>query len=133
MCMIDGAETGDFETHSYPKARKPHRCGECGRTIDRGETYRRDFCTYEGSGAAYKTCRHCEVGQRWLELNCGGWLFGGVGEDVREHAAEYPSIAPGLLRVANGIRRGWKRADGHGLSPVPPLPHSIKSTMQESA
>jgi hypothetical protein len=133
MCRIDDCERSTVSTNAWVKARKPHACVECGRTIQPSETYRRDTNLYEGNWDTYKTCQHCVVGQRWLASNCGGWVFEVVGEELVEHAKEYPAIGFGLLRVGVGMRRCWKRFDGAGLMAVPAMPRSIRSTLREAA
>jgi len=131
--MIDGCDRADVSTRDDRKARKPHRCIECAREIAPGETYRQDKSLYEGTWDTYKTCSHCLVGQAWLADNCGGWVFGSVYEEMVEHSREYQQIGFGLLRVAVGMRRQWKRFDGAGLMKPQPMPRPIADTMQEAA
>jgi hypothetical protein len=133
MCMIDDAEPWDLSKSYQVKARKPHACVECGRAIAAGETYTLDKGLYEGYWDTNKTCAHCKVGQQWLASNCGGWMYECVREEMQEHAREYPAIAFGLLRVAVGIKRDWKRFDGAGLMAIPQIPRAIAETMKEVA
>lgn len=58
MCFYD-CESPSFYNESYPKARKQHRCCECGRAIAKGEKYRRVSGKWEGDLATYSTCRRC--------------------------------------------------------------------------
>lgn len=60
-----------------PRARRPHRCNDCGGTIEPGEHYTRIFTLHEGEPNAYKRCADCayliaEVGREWMS-ECGGW------------------------------------------------------------
>jgi hypothetical protein len=112
----------DFATHEDRKARKEHRCGECWRTIAKGETYRLHTSCYDHYVCTSKVCAHCQVACRWLSQNCGGWIFEAVREDIHEHVSEYPGLALPLLRLEVGMRRKWRRFDGAGLmrAPVPP-------------
>lgn len=41
------------------KARKPHRCCECGGVIESGETYQHFSGIWDGKAARYKTCPDC--------------------------------------------------------------------------
>ncbi len=41
------------------RARKPHRCCECRRTIDAGEVYLNSFGVWEGTPREYCTCAEC--------------------------------------------------------------------------
>lgn len=50
-----------FGDRSYPKARKAHKCSTCYRVIDKGETYSRQFCVFDGHAYAWKQCHHCEA------------------------------------------------------------------------
>lgn len=47
----------DFSTSKWVRARKPHRCEECARTINFGELYLYHFEVAEG---ANYTLRHCD-------------------------------------------------------------------------
>jgi uncharacterized protein with PIN domain len=41
------------------RARKPHRCSECGGEIPKGATYRYDSGVFEGAPYSYKRCLRC--------------------------------------------------------------------------
>jgi len=41
------------------KARKPHRCCECRREIERGEKYYYHHGVWNGKGASYHQCDQC--------------------------------------------------------------------------
>lgn len=118
MCRIDGAERMTLLQEATRTARKAHFCGECCRVIAAGERYNYQFGAYEGESEAHKTCPHCMVARDWLLVNCGGWIYEQVGEEIIEHAEEYPKLALPLLRLAVGMRRMWKGFHG-GLMPLP--------------
>lgn len=123
MCRIDCGEPNDVNLHEYRRARKKYNCGECGRSIAKGETYRLDKTLYDSSWSSWRTCSHCDAGREWLSRECGGWIFQEVREEIEEHALEYPIVAYSLLRFVVAARRQWKRFDDSGLMPVPaPLP-----------
>jgi hypothetical protein len=129
MCRISDCEQSTVSHTLRGKARKPHTCCECGRTIAVGETYARTESLYEGYWGTFKVCSHCEVAQALLSNNCGGWVFEQVKEEIEEHAYEYPTIADGLLQVADGMRRKW-RWFGGGLMMIPFMPASIASVVK---
>lgn len=132
MCSLD-YDPPDFWTERLVRAAKPHRCGECDRVIEPSETYWRATSKYDGAIGTYKTCVHCRVGHDWLSINCGGFSYHGLDEEMAEHVDEYPELGNGLLRIQVGLRRKWRRFDQAGLMPIPPLPRSIKSLVAEPA
>ena len=127
--MIDGGERYDVQRTKWRRARTAHACGECDRQIQPGERYRYDTGLYEGSWNCHCTCEHCSVAMKWLSVNCGGWMFGGVLLDIEEHPPEYPELAFGLLRLVVGMRRGWKRFGDPALMPVERVPAGIARIM----
>lgn len=118
MCNIDD---GDFCTvlhDATPKARKPHICSECGRTIEHGETYRHHATLYEGRIETHKCCAHCDVARDWLFAQCDGWSFNTVREEIIEH---YHEGYTQLGRFAVSLRRRWRGFRGQ-LLPIPGRP-----------
>lgn len=127
MCMFDSHDDGcvTMLTTSTPKARKAHRCAECGREIAAGEQYRSERFVFDGSLSVHKTCSHCMVARDWLQAQCGGFIFGAVEDDLREHALEGGIFGPRgyglrLGRMAVGMRAKWRNS--RGLLPVPAMP-----------
>lgn len=122
MCMIDDADyTVDVLAKTRPRAKRPHTCAECRRTIDPGETYLREtFLNEDREMVTHKTCAHCEVARNWLSAQCGGWCYGGVEEDVREHCFGH-GYTMGLYRIAVGMDWKWRTPRGR-LLPVPAVP-----------
>lgn len=60
-----------------PKARKPHKCCECGLPIRPGEIYLSVFTVFEGKATTFKLCTGCEtyrhaVHEREVEEGCSG-------------------------------------------------------------
>lgn len=51
----------DCVTSRYLKARKPHKCGECRRMVDVGETYSRIAIIGEGTACSVVLCLHCDA------------------------------------------------------------------------
>lgn len=89
MCSIEDAEPWDCYFESSPRARTPHRCCECGTTIKPGETYHRAAGAIWKYWYTYKTCMACvEGGREWLLVQCSGWIYGNVYEELVEHWAE---------------------------------------------
>ena len=124
MCMIDGGELAELWIESTAKARKPHKCCECGRTIQPGEVYHKVFGVQRGDPFRGKWCAHCDVAKTWLWDNCGGSMLTMVEEDIREHVGEYQRMD--LARLSVGMRICWQRIRREGLMPIPKLPAPIK-------
>lgn len=82
----------EFMDTTEPRARKPHRCGECDLTIPAGVVYRRTAGKWDGHFDVYLQHAECHELLNWISDNlCGGepWTF----ESLREELGEY---GPGL-------------------------------------
>ena len=114
MCMIDdGGEFATVISSVNYTAIKEHRCAECNRTISIGEVYLREMVVGDHRPTTHKTCAHCQVVRRWLADECGGWIFGRVSDDIRDHADE---SSDGQIKVmADRMGRQWKMSDGRLL------------------
>jgi hypothetical protein len=125
VCMAGGDDHCEFFSDSRPKARKFHRCGECGREIGKGEIYRKYFGVYDGSGFSGKICLHCDVLAEWLQINCDGYLFEAIVEDFTEHAHEYQRMD--IARLAVMARNDWRSVRKKVLLPVPKCPPPLST------
>jgi hypothetical protein len=74
MCNCGDYEPPEFFRENKVKARKPHRCCECLRTIERGETYQKVCGKWDGSFDTYETCLGCLDLARSVGVTC--WGFG---------------------------------------------------------
>lgn len=90
-CVWSGADydgpDGGFYVGSHPRARKPHACYECHRTIAPGERYCRVASKWDGRIYVMATCLECEdIGN---SLSCDGtWIHGGLWEAIDEIAEQ---------------------------------------------
>lgn len=91
---LDMYYDGDNEFYSerIVKAKKPHRCCECQRTIAPSESYEHVSGRSEGDFWTAKTCADCRAIRK--ALVCGTWVFGGLWEAIEE------SVFPEWLRVS---------------------------------
>lgn len=112
MCMIDDAEMSDLVDRQTCRARKAHRCGNCGRPIEPGETHEVATHLFDGSWSRVRSCAQCVAARQWLWEMCGGWLDGGVALDLEQHADD--ELSPALWRLAIACNRGW-RTEGDRL------------------
>lgn len=119
MCMADGADSPDVWRQWERRARKPHKCDECGRQIAKDERYLyAEAHDTEVGWWSTKRCSHCCVLAAWLREECGRYLVHGVLDDFREHAEEYQRFD--LWRLTWGARNKWNRKGA--LLPVPKVP-----------
>ena len=56
---MDADEVCSVWKVSWRKAKKEHKCCECGDAIKLGERYEYIFCIFEGEPDNYKTCEFC--------------------------------------------------------------------------
>lgn len=119
MCDYEPEDRCIVLHYAARRARKPHRCGECGRVIAAGETYQHTGMLFEGHKYTNKCCSHCVVARQWLIAECGGYMFEHAREDIIEHfrGEGYKQLA----RLAAGIRRRW-RGFKRDLLPIPTRP-----------
>lgn len=118
MCSIDDADRAIVLHNVDRKARKPHRCSECARTIEPGEVYNHQATLFDGSKESYRCCAHCEVARDWLQAECGGWVYTEVADEVTEHFRDgYAQLG----RLAASLRRRWRGFRGQ-LLPIPTRP-----------
>ena len=80
-CSIDNeGERYEPGVDVMRKARREHTCGECGRTIKRGETYEHFRGLYDGCWDTHKTCLGCK---RLRDRLCPhGWQYGCLAEQI---------------------------------------------------
>jgi hypothetical protein len=122
MCRIHDCDPWKIYREVKRTARKAHRCYECNRVITKGERYH--YATGLGPDGdrwdVFHLCAHCDTASQWLVVVCGGYLYGGIREELEEHWDEDLTFRSNALRSAiHGIERGWKRRRGPGLMPVP--------------
>jgi hypothetical protein len=81
---------------SKPKARKAHRCDECGTEIKPGCQYENVFGVWDGHGSTWKTCERCYDLRQWVTNNvpCFCWCHGNMIEDAAEAIYEAQHRAP---------------------------------------
>lgn len=125
MCRVEDCDPWAVYRETTRTARKPHLCFECGRIIAKGERYR--YATGKhpdnprGGWDEFKLCVHCNAAAQWLIVMCNGYLFGGIGEELREHwDEEWRLRSVGLARLIIGIDNRWRRSKyATGLIEVP--------------
>jgi hypothetical protein len=136
MCMVDAAEDVRLlSDRVITRARKEHKCDECCRTIDVGETYRSLGYTDDYScWYSHKLCAHCQIATQWLTDNCGGYVYHAVAEDLIYHLREeFDQTLPiwwPMARVYKGMARQWRRKGGFLMRVPDPIP-AMNTTIGE--
>jgi hypothetical protein len=130
MCRIQDCDPWRVYREAKRTARKNHQCFECSRVIAKGERYHYatglDPCGDRWD--VFHLCAHCDAAAQWLVIVCGGYLYGGIGEELLEHWEEDTTFRSRELAMAiRGRERAWKPLRGDGLMPVP---HRVKLAAQ---
>lgn len=93
-----------------PKARKPHECTQCGRTVEVGEVYYRPSGVFDGRVYSLVVCLQCEAFAKALKT---------VGfEDDEGNYAWLPELDAGevaycgFAREYELYRARWRNLDG---------------------
>ncbi|QDF15464.1 hypothetical protein SEA_MOLLYMUR_104 [Gordonia phage Mollymur] len=98
----------------WPRARTKHRCQFCGRTIDPGELYRRQFNKDGGDVWTWKNCAHCDATADILDLH-----YDYADEGITSE--QFADAEPGNAReeyLLECWRAQWRFPSGR-LMPVP--------------
>lgn len=73
-------ESADVYRSQIIKARKEHKCGECGDPILPGDKYEKVTACWEGTWGTHKTCRGCyHIRSEYMP---SGWYFGQVAQGI---------------------------------------------------
>ena len=108
-CVMDYDSEGcDVGSIRYRKARKPHRCCECGDIIEPGQVYEYATACFDYSWSDWKTCRIC------VAVRNDHGCFGG---DLWERLIEVYGEGPILGRWDHDLRYGWGEEDPMGPPP----------------
>lgn len=101
-CYCD-CEQPEFWTQNVRRARKSHRCCECGSDIKPGEQYEAYSGKWDGYVTSYSTCERCLAFRQWYAANrpCFCWcfteMFDAVRDDVEDQGHVMLKEAPGFL------------------------------------
>lgn len=113
----------EFYKARWPKARKPHKCCECGQTIAAGERYCRVTGKWDGEVSTYSQHMECEDACRYLrdhnwveECVPFGFLFDEVSQmNLAKDGGKMNEFRSLLARVK------WLRKKGKRASFLPPV------------
>lgn len=80
VCLSEG-DGADFWTARHVRAKKQHKCKECGKQIVEGDIYERSAASSEGIFYSHATCAVCaEIRNAFY---CGAFQYGRVWETIR--------------------------------------------------
>ena len=106
-------------SQSHPRARKEHRCGECRKTIVKGEVYLREVNIHDGQVMTDKTCQDCVSIRN--EFFKDGYWYGQVIDLLNEHIFDSQgdisenclvALTPGAQeKVCEMIENYWANQD----------------------
>ena len=85
ICLDPGDyECAEMYSEAVVKARKPHRCCECGKAIHPRSEYQRASGKWDGDFATYRTCLDCMHIRDAFRCG-GGFLFGQLWDSLHEY------------------------------------------------
>ena len=98
-CDYDGEAPTVYRPKLITKARNPHKCYECHRKINPGESYENLFAIWDGDASTCCTCQHCLELRNYVvaHVPCSCWTHGNMIEEVMRDANAFAHEAPGLL------------------------------------
>lgn len=89
---VDYVKGPECFTDSIRKARKEHKCCECGDAIKRGDKYEETTGIWDGKPNRYRTCLDClSVRNAFF---CDGWFYTFVWENLYEHLRDCAHTTP---------------------------------------
>jgi hypothetical protein len=99
-CDYDG-DTPDFiRIRMIKRARKPHKCYECGGIIFVGESYERIDALFEGSMHDHSECTTCLEIRQWASISVPcfcAYEWGSLLERVMEMVSDVAPMVDGFI------------------------------------
>lgn len=118
-CDYDGPSP-EFFHESLPKARKEHRCDECGGKVKPGETYRLIVGKWDGDLNTFKACPDCLELMTWAEahVKCICWQLGEAHQNILDEMSNWEKECPGLAAEASEKMRAIRLKRREPSSPA---------------
>jgi hypothetical protein len=117
-CSIGSEGDGEYPEFSdvrHVKARKTHQCCECGKDIQRGETYQYWVGKFDGEMGYEKTCLICA--EIRSSFSCEAWpLFGYMWAEIKDHM--FPELTTACYdrlstpEARSIVQRRWREWKG---------------------
>lgn len=120
-CDCDGE--AEFISHQVRRARKQHKCYECGCSIEPGTKYEQIFGKWNGDVSHFKTCHLCLEVRTWASISvpCFCWTFGDVLDNVRTLVDE----------ARHDMPPGWMFEWGRRMVPIRRRQREIRRRQRE--
>ena len=101
-CYCDEGEAPSAYVEEDRKARKVHKCSECGGQILPGEKYRHTWGIWEGTAYAFKGCSDCRAFAAWAlaHAKCICLNIGREHSDILDAMYDLNHECPGLHEEA---------------------------------
>lgn len=80
---VDCDAYAEFQSTVIRKARKPFKCGECGREFGPKTEYEYSVGKWDGDFSDFKTCLDCMNIRE--AFRCGGYALGGLWEELEQY------------------------------------------------
>ena len=111
MCFTFGCDLPTVFNEKVVRARKQHRCCECGRLILPGCRYQTVFGVWEGNAETFRTCLLCYD------------LRGVVARIERDSGCDANESTPPFTGLMDALRNGGDDGEGH----YPPVPEILQN------
>lgn len=111
----DGDPAEFYNASVVKRCRKPHRCDECKRTIEPGESYERIVGKWEGDFETWIFCDECrEISAEFSE---GARTFNVLWDEMRQNWSEGAHLQACLNRLSTAKAKAhmvvqWKKWKG---------------------
>lgn len=101
-CYCDYDDAPSVYDVKSRKAKKEHKCSECGGAIQSGEVYAHAWGVWDGDARAFKTCPDCLELQRWalVHVKCICWSHGDMHSIIVETFQDWEHESPGITEEA---------------------------------
>jgi hypothetical protein len=102
-CYCDYGDGPSVFDEATAKARKTHKCTECGGAILPGEVYLKTWGIWEGDAYTFKRCPDCIELVKWAAAHvpCICWMYGETHSSIRDAMDAWDSECPGLAAEAD--------------------------------
>ena len=115
VCVLENnyGDPPEFYQTKIRCARKPHKCCECGETIQPGSRYEHTVGRWDGNISCFNTCLLCV--EIRTKFSCEGWIYKAVWKQLQEGLFDRLTFGclEGLSPAAREkVLEAWRRWKG---------------------